>query len=68
VCGAPGVAYLGLSQPARGDGAALSAALPAPADRAAIRDYTLDHFSWRAMAEAYDKAIVEELRNVQPTG
>jgi phosphatidyl-myo-inositol dimannoside synthase len=39
-----------------------------PAERAAIRDYTLDHFSWRAMAEAYDKAILRELGNVQPTG
>jgi SAM-dependent methyltransferase len=38
------------------------------AERAAIRDYTLDHFSWRAMAEAYDRAILEELGNVRPMG
>jgi phosphatidyl-myo-inositol dimannoside synthase len=36
-----------------------------PAERAAIRDYTLAHFSWHAMAEAYDKAIVEELGAVR---
>jgi glycosyltransferase involved in cell wall biosynthesis len=48
-------------------GAVLRALARSPAERAAIRDYTLAHFSWRTMAEAYDKAIVEVSRNVLPT-
>ena len=45
--------------------AVLRALARSPAERAAIRDYTLAHFSWQAMAEAYDKAIVEELGAVR---
>jgi phosphatidyl-myo-inositol dimannoside synthase len=30
-----------------------------PAERAAIRDYTLANFSWQAMAEEYDRVIAE---------
>jgi phosphatidyl-myo-inositol dimannoside synthase len=32
-----------------------------PQQRAAVREYTLSHFSWQAMAEAYDRAIAEHL-------
>jgi phosphatidyl-myo-inositol dimannoside synthase len=32
-----------------------------PEQRAAIREYTLSHFSWQAMAKAYDQAIAELL-------
>jgi glycosyltransferase involved in cell wall biosynthesis len=32
-----------------------------PEQRAAIREYTLSHFSWQAMAEAYGKAMTEHL-------
>jgi phosphatidylinositol alpha-1,6-mannosyltransferase len=48
-------------------GAVLRALARSPAERAKIREYTLARFSWRAMAEAYDKAIVEELKDVQRT-
>jgi phosphatidylinositol alpha-1,6-mannosyltransferase len=47
--------------------AVLRALARSPAERAAIRDYTLAQFTWQAMAEAYDKAIVEELGAVQRT-
>jgi phosphatidyl-myo-inositol dimannoside synthase len=43
--------------------AVLGALARSPAERAAMREYTVAHFSWRAMADAYDKAVVEELRN-----
>jgi glycosyltransferase involved in cell wall biosynthesis len=33
----------------------------APERRAAIREYTLRHFSWQSMAEAYERAIAEHL-------
>jgi glycosyltransferase involved in cell wall biosynthesis len=45
--------------------AVLRALARSPAERAAIRDYTLAHFSWEAMARAYDKAIMERLGVVQ---
>jgi glycosyltransferase involved in cell wall biosynthesis len=32
-----------------------------PERRAAIREYTLRHFSWQAMADGYDRAIAEYL-------
>jgi glycosyltransferase involved in cell wall biosynthesis len=32
-----------------------------PKQRGAIRGYTLSHFSWQAMAEAYERAIAEHL-------
>jgi glycosyltransferase involved in cell wall biosynthesis len=32
-----------------------------PEQRTAIREYTLSHFSWQAMAKAYEKAIAEHL-------
>jgi glycosyltransferase involved in cell wall biosynthesis len=32
-----------------------------PERRAAIREYTLSHFSWQAMADAYEQAIAEHL-------